>query len=843
MKSSLILLIGALFLQTGWQLQVAAQSQGPDAVVDIKPGSQDNQIVLVVRNEDEPGGETMRRVRCRLLSKPDMITNLQILPSRSVVVRPGVVKEFSIWFDVDASARETGKPLFLVFQIGDEKKAFHPQAWRPTVQLLLQKESEEEPEVEEQDNIPATQTLYLGYVSFEGDYMELASAEERAESPHDDDNTVTKKFEINRVKNLGMKIASYGLDIRYIHPKTKSVSNYRRTNDDVSIVDETILEGELALSLPGVITLGKDFIMGASFNPKIRYNLHALPMNDRSHPSNEDYDTGKKNIIDLSFTLAPLYSSGLNDAFEKKVTLVHGKEYKGTEGPNMNLTIQYIPAKDRKPTDQWTQYGDFYNYPYTYKILEGKGEPWEYAPFDISWQYESPGEIEEDPYIKQRVMNTYQVSGSMAFRGGHHANVSANISWKAFYYGTDSPPMRISAYNARSAPYAGPEALEADRQTVIAEARDSSIEASPNEPGENNNTVEPPVPEVKPPTVVKPPAYGDEPPTPVGTRPGVNPPGRRNDPSVSPESADDILNGPNPWQHPRVQALMNEWLRIAAPNLKPVPGGRWRYTNWGVAYNGVTIKNPSRSPSVGKPRYQWLWERSKRLNSTAHSTLRIYIERGLRNQPLDQVEVKPPQIVISDPVQKHRFVGTWKGGVEYHLWKGSQNPKINKLEQKIGDIIAYSRIKIEIRKQDTAYLLYSFQSINQDKSNLPKEYMTYLNMLHHVASYGINGRDRLKPSGDNKIGLTILNEFQAKKKASISNLELPLAMILPAVKQKRDTLLSIRKKQTMVFESISADKLKFTHIVFIKENWLKNKKTFMRPFYKYEVILQRVKAK
>jgi len=81
-----------------------------------------------------------------------------------------------------------------------------------------------------------------------------------------------------------------------------------------------------------------------------------------------------------------------------------------------------------------------------------------------------------------------------------------------------------------------------------------------------------------------------------------------------------------PWNDPTVRTRCDEWLRLATPDLKPVPGAAWRYTAWGVAYNGRTVMQPTAPPSTTLSRYQWLYQQSAGLTSKQHGSLRNYIE-------------------------------------------------------------------------------------------------------------------------------------------------------------------------------------------------------------------------
>lgn len=114
------------------------------------------------------------------------------------------------------------------------------------------------------------------------------------------------------------------------------------------------------------------------------------------------------------------------------------------------------------------------------------------------------------------------------------------------------------------------------------------------------------------------------------------------------KTAAAILSSPLPWTNPRVQEIINSWLKIARPVIQQEQGGNWFYDEWGRAYNNTSIKKPTQKPDTTLDRYQYLWNISGQLNSVSHLTLREYIEKTLRGEAII-AKPKPPVLVPQPP--------------------------------------------------------------------------------------------------------------------------------------------------------------------------------------------------
>ena len=152
------------------------------------------------------------------------------------------------------------------------------------------------------------------------------------------------------------------------------------------------------------------------------------------------------------------------------------------------------------------------------------------------------------------------------------------------------------------------------------------------------------------------------------------------------ETPESILSSGRPWEHARVRELIDEWLRIATPAIKPVRKTVWRYEEWGRAWNGLTVVRPVQAPSVKQTRYEYLWHTSPRLPSVRHCTLRVYIERRLKGE-----EGTCPEVQFADdgeeggdgdggeqakPFNHDSFLGRWEGEGPRKWRKNQQTIKI-----------------------------------------------------------------------------------------------------------------------------------------------------------------------
>jgi len=100
-------------------------------------------------------------------------------------------------------------------------------------------------------------------------------------------------------------------------------------------------------------------------------------------------------------------------------------------------------------------------------------------------------------------------------------------------------------------------------------------------------------------------------------------------------SAASALSRPDPWNDPRVQALMDEWLRSATPTIAAQRPGRWTYTLWAqVEGPGVTAAGAPDHPA-GWTRYQSLWPVRMKYDSLDLCTLGDFVDKRLRGESLD----------------------------------------------------------------------------------------------------------------------------------------------------------------------------------------------------------------
>lgn len=95
-----------------------------------------------------------------------------------------------------------------------------------------------------------------------------------------------------------------------------------------------------------------------------------------------------------------------------------------------------------------------------------------------------------------------------------------------------------------------------------------------------------------------------------------------------------VLRSDRPWKDERVQALIDEWLRVSEPDVDLRPGDtrRFRWTEWGIPVcpPSVVAAGPPEHGSLG--RHECLFGIAGRLVSRRHHSLREYLERRLRGE-------------------------------------------------------------------------------------------------------------------------------------------------------------------------------------------------------------------
>ncbi len=94
----------------------------------------------------------------------------------------------------------------------------------------------------------------------------------------------------------------------------------------------------------------------------------------------------------------------------------------------------------------------------------------------------------------------------------------------------------------------------------------------------------------------------------------------------------DPLSRPDPWNDPRVQAAIDEWLRIAIPTTAATKPGHWSFDEWGHLLGpGITITgNPT-----GVTRHEFMWGKRAKYDSLNACTLAEFIDRRLAGRGLE----------------------------------------------------------------------------------------------------------------------------------------------------------------------------------------------------------------
>ena len=107
---------------------------------------------------------------------------------------------------------------------------------------------------------------------------------------------------------------------------------------------------------------------------------------------------------------------------------------------------------------------------------------------------------------------------------------------------------------------------------------------------------------------------------------------------------EEIVNGPAPWANPQVQNLIDLWLSIATPPLKPVDGRSWFYDEWGRMLNNYTAFAHIPPDHGAMPRHQYVWQFAKEMKSVKHGTLYEFVLGMLRNGSFNPAPVNIPGI-------------------------------------------------------------------------------------------------------------------------------------------------------------------------------------------------------
>lgn len=95
------------------------------------------------------------------------------------------------------------------------------------------------------------------------------------------------------------------------------------------------------------------------------------------------------------------------------------------------------------------------------------------------------------------------------------------------------------------------------------------------------------------------------------------------------------LQSADPWNEPRVQALIDQWLRTATPPLAAGRAGVYSYSDWGqVKGPGITIAGAPDHPA-GWSRYQSMWAVRMKFDSLNLCTLGEFVERQIANKSMD----------------------------------------------------------------------------------------------------------------------------------------------------------------------------------------------------------------
>lgn len=109
-----------------------------------------------------------------------------------------------------------------------------------------------------------------------------------------------------------------------------------------------------------------------------------------------------------------------------------------------------------------------------------------------------------------------------------------------------------------------------------------------------------------------------------------------------PTTTPPVPVGSEPWNDPKVQQLIDEWLRNAKPAVRADLPGPWRFSEWGqVLGPGSKAAGAPDHPS-GWTRHQALWARRMQFDSLNLCSMGEYIERRLAGRGMEGCEKTAP---------------------------------------------------------------------------------------------------------------------------------------------------------------------------------------------------------
>lgn len=101
--------------------------------------------------------------------------------------------------------------------------------------------------------------------------------------------------------------------------------------------------------------------------------------------------------------------------------------------------------------------------------------------------------------------------------------------------------------------------------------------------------------------------------------------------SMSGGDISEALNKPDSWKDLRIQQLIDQWLANALPEHVRQDSTA-RYEKWGrITGRGITMAG---RPDINEERHQYLWRNAAKFPSLNLCTMRVYVERNLKEQSL-----------------------------------------------------------------------------------------------------------------------------------------------------------------------------------------------------------------
>jgi len=401
----------------------------PDAVVDVKVGSKDNELELTVRNREERGGAVMKGISLKAVIVPQFVRNVRILPGRPVNVGPGQAEIFRVYFDVIGDVKGYERGGYLAFGLKGLSREFAPESWAPVVKVIphvkLPPRDDDDGGAGEDNQGEGTQTG----------------------QPPKPPNGVLRLGKVEIQGTVYSGVCPWYKDRYYITLQNKAMgaalkARIKAGAKRASGVDTLNVDGDFMLELPKTIKLGENFIFGA------RCKSSAAIDCERRAPGQR---------LKAIFFLSALK---MGPPLTRRSFKRSGETFKGTLNSDVSLSIEAVFEKRKDSLYvREGRYGGTYTYHYLLRQTGEYNRETSSKPkrVEIVWKVSPADTIKPDPTLNRVSRGEFGVWGraygkhDIGYSGGTQGPFRAVEEWmslqfKVAYYGTDEPVALIPDY-------------------------------------------------------------------------------------------------------------------------------------------------------------------------------------------------------------------------------------------------------------------------------------------------------------------------------------------------------------------------------------------------------------